>query len=221
MIRIEGLWKSYPVGGQPLPVLKGVDLHVAPGELVAIMGSSGSGKSTLLNVLGLLDGYDEGTYHLDGQLMKDLSETEAARLRNECLGFVFQSFHLLPFKTATENVALPLYYRGVGRRERTRRALAVLDRVGLADRADHLPSMLSGGQKQRVAIARAMVARPRVVLADEPTGALDSTTSDEIMDLVREVHAEGMTILVVTHETDIAAQCDRTILLRDGVVVTR
>lgn len=219
MIRLRSLNKTYQTGGRPLHVLRNLDLDIESGEAVAIMGSSGSGKSTLLNVLGLLDGYDDGTYHLDGRLVRDLDEASAARLRNELLGFVFQSFHLLPDKDAVENVALPLFYRGVPRRERTRRATALLERVGLGDRLDHRPSQLSGGQKQRVAIARALVTEPRVILADEPTGALDTTTSDDIMALLEEVHQEGITLVIVTHEPDIGARTDRIIRLRDGQVL--
>jgi putative ABC transport system ATP-binding protein len=216
VIHLAQLRKAYRTGEQTIPVLKGIDLTIEQGELVAIMGSSGSGKSTLLNVLGILDGYDDGTYHLAGELVKDLSESRAAHLRNQAIGFVFQSFHLLPFKTAVENVALPLTYRSIGRRERMDRAMEGLERVGLADRFDHLPNQLSGGQKQRVAIARALVTRPHVLLADEPTGALDSTTSGEVMDLLLEVHRQGNTMVIVTHEPEIAALCQRTIHLKDG-----
>jgi putative ABC transport system ATP-binding protein len=208
------------MGGQPLPVLKHLDLDIAEGEFTSIMGSSGSGKSTLLNVLGLLDGYDEGEYHLAGQLVRDLSERKAAGVRNRVLGFVFQSFHLIPYKNAWENVALPLSYQRVRRRDRRDRALAVLDRVGLSDRVHHLPSELSGGQKQRVAIARALVTEPKVILADEPTGALDSATSATIIDLLEEVAAEGRTVLVVTHEQDIAARTHRVVRLHDGVIAS-
>ena len=218
MIDLLGITKSYSTGSHSLQVLKGVDLAVEPGELVAIMGSSGSGKSTLLNILGLLDAYDGGAYKLDGKLVANLSERRAAEMRRELLGFVFQSFNLINFKTAAENVALPLYYQKVPRKERTARAHELLDRVGLLDWADHLPSQMSGGQKQRVAIARALAANPRVILADEPTGALDSKTSEDVMALLKELNGEGMTMVVVTHESDIAAACQRTIRLRDGVV---
>jgi putative ABC transport system ATP-binding protein len=220
LIEIHDLHKTYGEGARAVKVLRGVDLVVGDGELVAIMGASGSGKSTLLNVLGLLDAYDSGTYTLDGRVIRDLSERDAAKLRNRTLGFVFQAFHLLPFKTALENVALPLYYQGVSRRERQVRAAKMLERVGLSDRADHLPSELSGGQQQRVAIARALVARPRLLLADEPTGALDSTTSEEILALLEELHAEGLTVVMVTHEREIADRCERIVHMVDGEVVS-
>jgi putative ABC transport system ATP-binding protein len=201
-----------------MEVLKGIDCSIAPGELVAIMGSSGSGKSTLLNVLGLLDDFDAGTYELDGQDMSGLSEKQAARYRSEFLGFVFQSFNLIGYKTALENVALPLYYQGVPRKERQEKAMRFLEKVGLADWSNHLPNQMSGGQKQRVAIARALIANPRVILADEPTGALDSTTSEDVMELLKEINREGITIVVVTHEHEIAEQCHRIIRLKDGLI---
>ena len=218
MIELSQITKSYTTGSQALQVLKGVDMRVDAGEMVAIMGSSGSGKSTLLNILGLLDAYDGGTYALDGKDMAGLTERRAAELRRERLGFVFQSFNLIHFKSAAENVALPLYYQKVPRKERMRRSHELLERVGLLDWADHLPSQMSGGQKQRVAIARALAAKPSVILADEPTGALDSTTSTDVMALLKELNAEGMTMVVVTHESDIASACGRTIRLKDGLV---
>src|ERR1044072_8640873 len=218
MIKLHDIHKSYRSGDQSVHVLKGVDLHIREGELVSIMGSSGSGKSTLLNILGVLDSYDEGSYLLAGRPVKNLKETEAAHLRNKLLGFVFQSFNLLPFKNAAENVALPLYCQGVGRKERNRRAEEILDLVGLSDRKTFMPNQLSGGQKQRVAIARALVCRPKVILADEPTGALDSHTTQEIMELLKDIHRRGNTLIIVTHERDIAEQCERTIFLRNGVV---
>ncbi|OQD43763.1 ABC transporter ATP-binding protein [Croceivirga radicis] len=219
MIEIKDLHKSYRMGSNSLHVLKGINFSVEDGELVAIMGSSGSGKSTLLNILGMLDGADSGEYNLDGVPIKDLNETKAAQYRNKFLGFIFQSFNLINYKTAAENVALPLYYQKVGRKERQDKSIAYLEKVGLKNWAHHLPSELSGGQKQRVAIARALAAEPKVLLADEPTGALDSKTSYEVMDLIQKINDEGNTILVVTHEPDIAEMCKRIVHLKDGVIV--
>ncbi len=207
------------MGKNSLHVLKGIDLKIEKGELVAIMGSSGSGKSTLLNILGMLDNADNGSYHLDDVLIENLDEKKAAKYRNKFLGFVFQSFNLINYKNALENVALPLYYQGLARKERQKQALEYLDNVSLKPWATHLPSELSGGQKQRVAIARAMASRPKVLLADEPTGALDSNTSYEIMGLIQKINSEGKTILVVTHEHDIAKMCKRIVKLKDGVIV--
>lgn len=219
MIKLRNINKTY-YSASPLHVLKGIDLEINQGDFVSIMGASGSGKSTLLNILGVLDTYDEGEYWLDGKLIKDLSEREAAHLRNRTIGFVFQSFNLLNFKTALENVALPLYYQGVARKKRNAIALEYLDKVGLKDWADHLPNQLSGGQKQRVAIARALIAKPRVILADEPTGALDSKTSQEVIDLLRDVSKkEDITMIIVTHAPEVAEQTDRIIQIRDGVIV--
>ena len=220
MIEIKELNKSYPIGNGSLHVLKGIDLKIDEGELVAIMGSSGSGKSTLLNIIGMLDNYDSGSYKLDNVPIKNLDETKAAKYRNKFLGFVFQSFNLINYKTALENIALPLYYQGVSRSERRKTALEYLGKVGLADWAEHLPSELSGGQKQRIAIARALASQPKVLLADEPTGALDSTTSEEVMGLIKKINKEGKTILVVTHEHDIANMCKRIITLKDGIIIT-
>lgn len=219
MIKIKDLHKSYKMGSNSLHVLKGINFTAEEGELVAIMGSSGSGKSTLLNILGMLDGADSGEYVLDGVTIKDLTETKAAQYRNKFLGFVFQSFNLINYKNAMENVALPLYYQRMPRKERQEKSLKYLERVGLKEWATHLPSELSGGQKQRVAIARAMAAEPKVLLADEPTGALDSKTSYEVMDLIQRINDEGNTILVVTHEEDIAHMCKRIVHLKDGVIV--
>lgn len=219
MIEINDLHKSYKIGKNSLHVLKGLNLQIEEGELVAIMGSSGSGKSTLLNILGMLDVADQGSYTLDKVPIKNLDETKAAKYRNKFLGFIFQSFNLINYKTAIENVALPLYYQKVSRKERTEKAMQYLAKVGLADWAEHLPSELSGGQKQRIAIARALAAEPKVLLADEPTGALDSTTSAEVMELIQNINDEGKTILVVTHEDDIANMCKRVILLKDGVII--
>ena len=220
MIEINELNKSYPIGQGSLHVLKGINLKINEGELVAIMGSSGSGKSTLLNIIGMLDNYDSGSYKLDNVPIKDLDETKAAKYRNKFLGFVFQSFNLINYKTALENIALPLYYQGISRAERQKTAIEYLEKVGLADWAQHLPSELSGGQKQRIAIARALASQPKVLLADEPTGALDSTTSEEVMDLIKQINREGKTILVVTHEQDIANMCKRIITLKDGIIMT-
>ncbi|MFZ2429788.1 MAG: ABC transporter ATP-binding protein [Lutibacter sp.] len=220
MIRIEKLHKSYPIGKDSLHVLKGLDLHIKEGEFVSIMGSSGSGKSTLLNIVGLLDGHDTGKYYLNNQLIENLDEKKAAILRNKFLGFVFQSFNLINYKSALENVALPLYYQGMARKDRNKIALQYLDKVGLKDRAEHLPSELSGGEKQRVAIARALVTNPKVILADEPTGALDSTTTHSVMELLKEINREGMTVFVITHEEDVAAETDRIVRLKDGVIIS-
>jgi putative ABC transport system ATP-binding protein len=218
MINISQLHKSYVSGTNSLHVLKGIDLRIDEGEMVAIMGASGSGKSTLLNVLGILDNYDSGNYFLDNQLIKGLSEKKAAMLRNKMIGFVFQSFNLIAFKNAMENVALPLYYQGVSRKKRNKIAMEFLEEFGLADRAEHSPSELSGGEKQRIAIARSLIANPKIILADEPTGALDSKTSFEVMDIFRKVNKKGITVIIVTHEKDISECTDRIIHITDGVI---
>jgi len=218
MIQISNLHKSYVMGSNSLHVLKGLDLDIDEGEFVSIMGSSGSGKSTLLNILGILDDYDEGSYYLGGRLMQGLNETKAAMTRNEMIGFIFQSFNLISFKNAVENVALPLYYQKVSRKKRNVIALEYLDRLGLKEWAHHLPSEMSGGQKQRVAIARALISKPKIILADEPTGALDSATSFEVMDILKEINDQGKTVIIVTHEHDIAAMTKKIIRLKDGVI---
>ena len=218
MIRLSNLYKSYQSGGKPLPVLKGINLQIDDGEFVAIIGHSGSGKSTLLNVIGLLDQYDDGEYWFDTTLMRRLSESKAARYRNRLIGFIFQSFHLVQFKNALENVTLPLYYQKVRRKERNRIGMEYLTKVGLADRADHFPRQLSGGEQQRVAIARALITQPKIILADEPTGALDSATSYEIMQVFKEINASGITVVLVTHEADISAMTKRIIRVNDGII---
>ena len=218
MISLRKINKYYQVGKTPLRVLKDIDLEIGTGELVSVMGSSGSGKSTLLNILGILDQYDSGEYRLNNQLINKLSQRKAAKFRNELLGFIFQSFNLISYKNAIENVALPLYYQGVSRKKRNALAEKYLERVGLADRMTHLPSELSGGQQQRVAIARALISKPKVILADEPTGALDTETSYEVMNIFKEVNKEGMTVFVITHEEEVAAQTKRIVRLKDGVI---
>ena len=219
MLRLAKVNKYYQVGTHSLHVLNDLDIDVADGEFVSIMGASGSGKSTLLNILGILDDYDDGEYWLGDTLIRNLSERKSANYRNRFIGFVFQSFNLLPFKTALENVALPLYYQGITRRKRNQIAAQYLERVGLRDWAEHTPAEMSGGQKQRVAIARALIAKPRLILADEPTGALDSETSKQIMNLLSEIHRSGITVIVVTHDSEVAARTQRTIRLKDGKVV--
>lgn len=219
IIRLNDINKTYP-GAVPLHVLKDINLEIERGEFVSIMGASGSGKSTLLNIIGILDNYDSGEYILDGTLIKDLSENRAAELRNRMIGFVFQSFNLIGYKNAIENVALPLYYQGVSRKKRNMMAMEQLERMGLSDRATHLPSEMSGGQKQRVAIARALITHPSIILADEPTGALDSQTSKEVMNVFRQLNEQGMTIVLVTHDPGVGAQTNRIIRISDGHIVT-
>ena len=218
MIRLEKIHKTY-FNGAPLHVLKGIDLHIEKGEFVSIMGASGSGKSTLLNILGILDNYDEGNYYLNNVLIKNLSETQSAEYRNKMIGFIFQSFNLISFKNALENVALPLFYQGVNRKKRNMMAMEYLNKLGLKDWAHHMPNELSGGQKQRVAIARALITKPQIILADEPTGALDSKTSVEVMNLLKELHDnEGLTIVVVTHESGVANETNKIIHIKDGII---
>ncbi|MBN2166640.1 MAG: ABC transporter ATP-binding protein [Marinilabiliaceae bacterium] len=218
MIKVNQLHKSYQMGTNSLHVLKGIDMDIREGEMVSIMGSSGSGKSTLLNIIGILDNYDKGEYYLNDILIQKMNEKKAAQFRNKYIGFIFQSFNLISFKNAIENVALPLYYQGVPRKKRNQMALEYLDRLGLKDWAEHTPAELSGGQKQRIAIARALISKPKVILADEPTGALDTQTSYEVMDILKEVNKSGITVIIVTHEHDISEMTHRVIRLTDGLI---
>ena len=218
MIHLQDVNKTY-YGAQPLHVLKGIDLDIDEGEFVSIMGASGSGKSTLLNILGILDNYDSGIYELAGVRIWNLSETRAAEYRNRMIGFIFQSFNLISFKNAVENVELPLLYQGVSRRKRHALAMEYLERLGLKDWAHHYPNELSGGQRQRVAIARALITKPKIILADEPTGALDSKTSVEVMQLLKQLNQDdGMTIVVVTHESGVANETNKIVHIKDGII---
>lgn len=218
MIQLTNVNKTYN-NGAPLHVLKGINLNIEQGEFVSIMGASGSGKSTLLNILGILDNYDTGEYYLNNVLIKNLSETKAAEYRNRMIGFIFQSFNLISFKDAVENVALPLFYQGISRKKRNALALEYLDRLGLKDWAHHMPNEMSGGQKQRVAIARALITQPQIILADEPTGALDVKTTDEIMKVFRNLNKNGTTVIIITHDMEVAGMCDRIIEISDGKII--